>query len=233
MPDPVADGFRAEKEGSDPEDLLSELVAGGAGPDAGIKKVLLDAPIPVSIKDAAGRFLFVNASYERVAGAPREAILGRTDFDLYPPEVATTYRENDLQVIREAVAILRDEPVLIDGVERIFAVMKFPVPRGDEVVAVCGMSLDVTDSALTQSTGSDNKTAGRDAYFGRLLASLTPQEVRVLDLVIGGLSDREIANKLSLAEGTVRHHVSHLLHKLRKRRAQVIIEMLRRRPPKS
>lgn len=233
MPDPVADGPRAGNEGSDHESLLSELVAGGGGPEAGFQKVLLDAPIPVSIKDAAGRFLFVNPSYEKVAGVPRKAILGRTDFDLYPTEIATTYRENDLQVIREAVAILRDEPVLIDGVERTFAVMKFPVPKGNEVVAVCGMSLDITDSSPDQHHDSEPRTAEGDAYFGRLLASLTPQEVRVLDLVIGGLTDREIANKLSLAEGTVRHHVSHLLHKLRKRRAQVIIEMLRRRPPRS
>lgn len=76
--------------------------------------------------------------------------------------------------------------------------------------------------------GSDPDDA--DAHFERLLESLTPQEMRVLDLLVGGFSDREIASKLNLADNTVRHHVSHLLRKLRKRRTQVIIQMLKRKP---
>ncbi len=47
-----------------------------------------------------------------------------------------------------------------------------------------------------------------------LLAGLTPQERRILDLVAEGQTNRQIANALFLAEKTVKNYVSNLLAKL-------------------
>jgi two-component system response regulator DevR len=47
-----------------------------------------------------------------------------------------------------------------------------------------------------------------------LLAGLTPQERRILDLVADGQTNRQIANELYLAEKTVKNYVSNLLSKL-------------------
>ena len=47
-----------------------------------------------------------------------------------------------------------------------------------------------------------------------LLAELTPQEQRILSWVTQGLTNREIAAELALAEKTVRNYVSSLLGKL-------------------
>lgn len=52
---------------------------------------------------------------------------------------------------------------------------------------------------------------------------LTQREGEVLQLVGEGLSNKEIANKLSLSISTVKHHVHHILQKLRLcRRAQAM-----------
>ncbi|MEJ2855548.1 MULTISPECIES: response regulator transcription factor [unclassified Saccharothrix] len=45
-------------------------------------------------------------------------------------------------------------------------------------------------------------------------ASLSPQERRILDLIAEGLTNRQIAQRLYLAEKTVKNYVSSLLHKL-------------------
>jgi DNA-binding NarL/FixJ family response regulator len=45
-------------------------------------------------------------------------------------------------------------------------------------------------------------------------SSLTPQERRVLELVGGGLTNRQIAAEMFLAEKTVKNYVSSLLAKL-------------------
>jgi len=58
--------------------------------------------------------------------------------------------------------------------------------------------------------GSDAETA---AMIARL-ATLTPQQVRVLMMLSGGLLNKQIAHELGLSEATVKAHVSAILQKL-------------------
>src|SRR4030095_11258860 len=50
------------------------------------------------------------------------------------------------------------------------------------------------------------------------LARLTDQERKILDLIAEGLTNRQIAERMFLAEKTVKNYVSPLLAKLRKER---------------
>jgi len=45
-------------------------------------------------------------------------------------------------------------------------------------------------------------------------AGLTEQEVRILELIAGGMSNKLIGRELDIAEGTVKVHVKHILRKL-------------------
>lgn len=56
------------------------------------------------------------------------------------------------------------------------------------------------------------------------LTELTPREVEVLNLIGTGCTNREIAQRLYIAEGTVKTHVTHILNRLNLRnRAQIAI----------
>ena len=58
----------------------------------------------------------------------------------------------------------------------------------------------------------------------RRLASLTETEVKVLTLLGGGLSNQEIAERLSVADTTVRTHLRHIMEKLALRdRVQAVV----------
>jgi DNA-binding NarL/FixJ family response regulator len=60
------------------------------------------------------------------------------------------------------------------------------------------------------TTGSDAETAELMAR----MATLTPQQVRVLMMLSGGLLNKQIAFQLSVSEATVKAHVSAILQKL-------------------
>ena len=62
----------------------------------------------------------------------------------------------------------------------------------------------------------------RRADHGDPTADLTPSERRVLELIGDGLSNREIGEKLGVAEKTVKNHITSLLSKMGlQRRTQV------------
>jgi two-component system response regulator DevR len=65
---------------------------------------------------------------------------------------------------------------------------------------------------------------------GHLLAELSRQERRVLDGIVDGLTNRQIGDRLNIAEQTVKNHVSTLLAKLgveRRTQAAVLGEHVR------
>ena len=63
----------------------------------------------------------------------------------------------------------------------------------------------------------------RDERSAEMTDALTAREGEVLQLIGNGLSNKEIANELSVSVATVKHHVHHVLHKLKlPRRAQAM-----------
>ena len=50
-------------------------------------------------KDLTGRFTFVNRRFAATLNKPVEDIIGRTDFDLFPRELAAQYQADDHRVL--------------------------------------------------------------------------------------------------------------------------------------
>lgn len=101
----------------------------------------------IYVKDAAGHYLLINTQYERIFHVTREDFYGgRTDFDLFPEEIARTLRDNDLEVMRRNEAIEFDEVVPQDDGLHTYISIKFPLrdehgnPEG-----VCGISTDISE----------------------------------------------------------------------------------------
>jgi DNA-binding NarL/FixJ family response regulator len=62
--------------------------------------------------------------------------------------------------------------------------------------------------------GVDLKADDEQAALIRRLATLTPQQIRVLMMLSDGLMNKQIAYELSISEATVKAHVSSILQKL-------------------
>lgn len=51
------------------------------------------------MKDAAGRYIYVNGVCERMIQRKGEEWLGKTDFEVFPPHIAARHHESDLSVL--------------------------------------------------------------------------------------------------------------------------------------
>jgi DNA-binding NarL/FixJ family response regulator len=79
------------------------------------------------------------------------------------------------------------------------------------VVGRGGKTLDETSSAaVIEQIRRGNVVSEED----RVAQQLNERELRVLDLIADGLTNREIGEQLFLSEKTVKHHVSDILSKL-------------------
>ena len=86
-------------------------------------------------------------------------------------------------------------------------------------------SLAIIDAVRTVHEGGKFvPDAVRERYRERaLMEDITPAEMKVLELVVDGLSNDEIASKLSISRSGVKFHVSNLLSKLYARdRSQLV-----------
>ena len=70
---------------------------------------------------------------------------------------------------------------------------------------------EVWSPSISQATGDEEREIDD---LSRRLATLTPQQVRVLMMLRGGLLNKQIAFELDVSEATVKAHVSAILLKL-------------------
>ena len=61
-----------------------------------INSILRYTPAVVYLKDRMGHYRLVNPRYEELFGIKNEEIQGKSDHDIFPPEVADQFRTNDL-----------------------------------------------------------------------------------------------------------------------------------------
>src|SRR5579872_6489191 len=116
-------------------------------------------PLSVLRKDEAGKYTFVNRRYLEFSGKDASEILGTTDFDIFPHELAARYRQGDERVLSTG-ALFEDIETYqkLDGEKRYIQVLKTPVRDAQEqIVGTQVMFWDVTDrrraeEALERST---------------------------------------------------------------------------------
>jgi DNA-binding NarL/FixJ family response regulator len=96
--------------------------------------------------------------------------------------------------------------------------------RGNDIVEAV-RRVAAGESLLDEASAARAADRLRHAPEGdERLAHLTPQERRILALIADGLTNRQIANEMFLAEKTVKNYVSNLLAKLgMERRTQAAV----------
>ncbi len=112
-----------------------------------INTLLQAIPDIVYFKDAAGRNISVNKSFELFAGLPKDKIEGRTDGEIFLPEFASRQKMTDEPVIRGGKTVHLEEYFQKpDGSRIFFDTIKAPIcDKTGNVIGLVGVSRDITD----------------------------------------------------------------------------------------
>jgi two-component system, sensor histidine kinase and response regulator len=112
-----------------------------------LRALIDNFPFPVWLKDTQCRFLAANRLVAEAAGVSVQDVPGRTDLDLWPHEVAATYRAEDQEVMATRQPQTTEERIpRFGGKERWIETWKAPVLSDeDAVLGTVGFARDITE----------------------------------------------------------------------------------------
>jgi PAS domain S-box-containing protein len=118
--------------------------------EAYLRAMLDNFPFLVWLKDVEGRFLAVNDTFSRACGrASADEVVGLTDFDVWPKELAQNYVDDDRSVMATRKQKDVEETILTQGALRWFETFKTPVlDRLGNVLGTTGFARDITERQL-------------------------------------------------------------------------------------
>jgi phosphoserine phosphatase RsbU/P len=103
-------------------------------------------------KDVQERFTFGNQQFCKILGRPLEEIVGKTDFDFFPRELAEKYQRDDRQVMETGKPYQTVEEHQPPGHDKIYVqVVKTPLYGADgTVIGLQGIFWDITQQRLAE-----------------------------------------------------------------------------------
>ena len=105
-------------------------------------------------KDLDGRFTFGNKRFCETLGTSPEELLGKTDFDFFPPELARKFQDDDRRILTTLKPFETIEENVTTSHVRIFVhTVKTPLHDADgNVIGVQGIFWDVTERKKIEET---------------------------------------------------------------------------------
>jgi PAS domain S-box-containing protein len=175
------------------------------------------------MKNEQGCYAYMNQAYQAHFGLRPEAWRGKTDFEIWPREVAEQFRRNDQEVLRTG----RPREVIeytpsAHGRQRTWLTFKFPFRDRSGQLFSGGIAFDVTqrkelEREVLEVAASEERRIGQELHDG------VGQELTGLGLLADALAQRlttespagaVLAEKIVHGIGRVRRQVRSLSHGL-------------------
>ncbi|MCB1501136.1 MAG: diguanylate cyclase [Bauldia sp.] len=132
-----------------------------------VYRAVIDAmPEPISAKDVDGRFIAANpATAELMLASGPAALLGKTDHDFYPLDVASAFRADELSAIKSGkVMLIEQRAKRRDGSEVWLATLKAPLHGSDgTIVGLLTHNRDISELKVLEAQHEEAQRQLADA----------------------------------------------------------------------
>ncbi|MDC0274031.1 SpoIIE family protein phosphatase [Planctomycetaceae bacterium] len=110
-----------------------------------LREILDNTENCVYVKDLEGRYQFVNRRFEELLQLRLDALVGKTDVEIFPKSLAETFRQNDIEVVERGETIQVKEIAPHEDGPHLYLSSKFPLRNQQgEIHAIAGISTDIT-----------------------------------------------------------------------------------------
>ncbi len=129
---------------------------------AGFLQDLIDyIPNPVFYKDVKGRYQGCNEAFLTYYGKPREEVIGKSVYDLNPPELADVYYKRDQEIFQnpDKVQVYESPLLYADGTLHSVIYTKASIKNRDgSVWGLLGVITDITERRRAEEALHENET---------------------------------------------------------------------------
>jgi|GEM_PF-2078398 len=117
------------------------------------KAILDNIPDIAWLKDSEGSLIAVNQPFAQACGLKQEELAGKSDFEIWPEDLAQRYHADDMEVIASRNAKRIEEPMADAGGKITWMeTVKTPIlNESGEVIGTTGIARDITERKLTEA----------------------------------------------------------------------------------
>lgn len=118
-----------------------------------LNALLLDSmPDIVFAKNLDGRYIAGNAAWAQLLGQPASSLIGQLDSDLFPQDLASAFRRNDLEMLESGQPQCNEEWVTFpDGRKALLETLKTPLHDAvGRVIGLVGVCREISASRISR-----------------------------------------------------------------------------------
>jgi PAS domain S-box-containing protein len=113
--------------------------------EALLEAIIDNASASIYVLDAQGRFLLINNQFAQIFGLDKQAVIGKTDYDIFPQETAEGYQNADLEILKKGAPLQVEEAVpQADGLHTYITIKSPLLDAQGAPYALCGIATDIT-----------------------------------------------------------------------------------------